>query len=336
MTEKTKNKKAVNRADVANAAGVSVTTVTHALNPPPNVRMSAETKERVCRIAREMGYRPNFFGKSLVTGKSFAIGFLQPEYGSLFLEFYQHMSYGLASRMGKDDYNLLMAFKDESKNYLKLIRQGRVDGMIVLQSKSTADDFKEIAATGIPTIMLNQPYDCSDLPNCANVCSAHEKLASDIMKAFRKNKRRHILCVNDYNYCVPNFQVFDAFQLKARELAKDGVSLTNLLPDEDNFNSQINNLFDSGQRFDSVYVDGEEFIMPYVETAGKYGMECGRDYDLHVSSVDPSISSANYGFPLALHVQQGEKMGNIAWETLKKIINNKEFEQQIQIPYKKL
>lgn len=336
MVKKTKNSEVVNRADVAKAAGVSVTTVTHALNPPPNVRMSAETKERVCRIAREMGYRPNFFGKSLVTGKSFAIGFLQPEYESLFLEFYQHMLYGLASRMGKDDYNLLMAFKDESKNYLKLIRQGRVDGMIVLQSKSTADDFKEIAATGTPTIMLNQPYDCSDLPNCANICSDHEKLVADIIKALRTNKRRHILCVNDYNYCVPNFQVFDAFQLKARKLAKDGVSLTNLLPDESNFNSQINNLFDSGQRFDAVYVDGEEFIMPYVETARKYDLECGRDYDLHVSSVDPTISSANYNFPLTLHVQQGEKMGNIAWETLKKIINKKEFEQQIQIPYKKI
>lgn len=246
------------------------------------------------------------------------------------------MLYGLASRMGKDDYNLLMAFKDESKNYLKLIRQGRVDGMIVLQSKSTADDFKEIAATGTPTIMLNQPYDCSDLSNCANICSNHEKLAADIIKAFRKNKRRHILCVNDYNYCVPNFQVFDAFQLKARKLAKDGVSLTNLLPDENSFNSQINNLFDSGQRFDAVYVDGEEFIMPYVETASKYGMECGRDYDLHVSSVNPKISSTSYNFPLTLHIQQGEQMGNIAWETLKKIINKKEFEQQIQIPYKKI
>ena len=86
---------------MAQAAGVSTTTVTHALNPPEGVRMNSETKERVCRIAREMGYRPNFFGRSLVTGKSFAIGLLQPEYEALFLEFYQHMAYGLASSMAK-------------------------------------------------------------------------------------------------------------------------------------------------------------------------------------------------------------------------------------------
>ena len=186
-TKKTSSR-AVSRGDVALAAGVSGTTVSHALNPPEGVRMNPETKERVCRIAREMGYRPNFFGRSLVTGKSFAIGLLQPEYEALFLEFYQHMAYGLASSMSKDDYNILMSFKDKRKNYLKLIQQGRVDGMIVLQSKSTADDFKEIVATGIPTIMLNQPYDCGDLENCANVVSDHGKLVDDIMKAFRQEE----------------------------------------------------------------------------------------------------------------------------------------------------
>ncbi|MCK4982554.1 MAG: LacI family DNA-binding transcriptional regulator [Victivallaceae bacterium] len=330
---KKSNSKAVSRGDVARAAGVSATTVTHALNPPANVRMNSETKERVCRIAREMGYRPNFFGRSLVTGKSFAIGFLQPEYEALFLEFYQHMAYGLASSMAKDDYNLLMAFKDERKNYLKLVRQGRVDGMIVLQSKSTADDLKEIAATGIPTIMLNQPYDCIRLENCANIISDHQKLANDIMEEFIKRKRKNILCANDYNFCVPNLCVFDAFQLKSKEFIKDGVKVVHLLPPEENFEKQISNLFESGQRFDGIYIDGEELVEAYVRIAHKYGMECGKDYDLHISSVKPELSPSVFDFPLTMHIQQGEKMGSRAWETMNKIINKEEFNKQIKIPY---
>jgi len=329
------NSKAVSRGDVARAAGVSATTVTHALNPPANVRMNSETRERVCRIAREMGYRPNFFGRSLVTGKSFAIGFLQPEYEALFLEFYQHMAYGLASSMAKDDYNLLMAFKDERKNYLKLIRQGRVDGMIVLQSKSTADDLKEIVATGIPTIMLNQPYDCIQLENCANIISDHQKLVNDIMEEFTKRKRKNILSVNDYNFCVPNLCVFDAFQLKSKEFSKDGVKVVNLLPSADNFEKQISDLFESGQRFDGVYIDGEEFVEAYVRVADKYGMKCGKDYDLHISSVDPEISRVDFDFPLTMHIQQGEKMGTQTWETMKKIINKEEFNKQTKISYQK-
>jgi DNA-binding LacI/PurR family transcriptional regulator len=330
------NSKVVSRGDVAKAAGVSVTTVTHALNPPAGVRMNAGTKERVCRIAREMGYRPNFFGRALVTGKSFSIGLLQPEYEALLLEFYQHMAYGLASSMSQNDYNLLMAFKDERKNYLKLIRQGRVDGMIVLQSKSTADDFKEIVATGIPTIMLNQPYDCSQLENCANIISDHEKLANDILKEFHKRNRKNILSINDYNYCVPNFCVFDAFQKQVKEFIQDGVNMSHLLPSDEDFEKQLSNLFESGQHFDGVYIDGEEFFETYVRVAYKYGMECGKDYDLHISSVNPNLSLADFDSPLTLHIQQGEKMGIQAWKTMEKIINKEEFNKQTKIPYLKI
>jgi len=331
---KKSNSKAVSRGDVALAAGVSATTVTHALNPPAGVRMNAKTKERVCRIAREMGYRPNFFGRSLVTGKSFAIGLLQPEYEALFLEFYQHMAYGLASSMAKDDYNLLMAFKDKRKNYMKLIRQGRVDGMIVLQSKSTADDLKEIVSTGIPTIMLNQPYDCAQLENCANIVSDHKNLADNIMEEFLKQKRKNILSINDYNFCIPNFCVFDAFQEKNKELIKDDVNMVHLLPSEDNFEKQISDLFEFGQRFDGIYIDGEELVETYVRVAAKYGMKCGKDYDLHISSVKPELSTADFNFPLTLHIQQGEKMGIQAWQEIKKIINKEEFSKQTKIPYK--
>ena len=330
------NSKVVSRGDVARAAGVSVTTVTHALNPPPGVRMNSETRERVCRIARKMNYRPNFFGRALVTGKSFAIGLLQPAYEALFLEFYQHMAYGLAGSMAKDDYNLLMAFRDERKNYLKLIRQGRVDGMVVLQSKSTADDLREITGTGIPTIMLNQPYDCGQLENCANIVSDHKKLVDDIMKKLRRRNRKNILSINNYNYCIPNFCVFDAFQEKSREFVKDGVSIVHLLPANEDFEKQLANLFESGQRFDGIYIDGEEYIESYVRVAHKYGMACGKDYDLHISSVNPKLSPADFSWPLALYIQQGEKMGATAWESLKKIINKEKFNQETKIPYLKI
>ena len=269
-----------------------------------------------------------FSGRSLVTGKSFAIGLLQPEYEALFLEFYQHMAYGLASSMSKDDYNILMSFKDKRKNYLKLIQQGRVDGMIVLQSKSTADDFKEIVATGIPTIMLNQPYDCADLENCANVVSDHEKLVDDMMKAFNKRKCRNILSINDYDFCIPNLCVFNALSSKS-----SAAEIFNLAPEE-NFEKQINSLFESGRRFDGVYIDGEDMLETYVQVAANYGMECGKDYDLHVSSVKPELSPGDFGFPVTMHVQQGEKMGAQAWREMKKIINKEEFSKQIKIPYK--
>jgi hypothetical protein len=130
--------------------------------------------------------------------------------------------------------------------------------------------------------------------------------------------------------------VFDAFQKKANAFIEDGVSLTNILPAKDNFAAQLKNIFDSGQRFDAVYIDGEEYITEFVEQAELHGMQCGKDYDLHVSTVNPRIKPADYPFPLTFHVQQGEKMGIIAWEATQKLIGKKKVDKQIKIPYLKM
>jgi DNA-binding LacI/PurR family transcriptional regulator len=54
--------------DVAEAAGVSITTVSHALSGKG--RLPDATRERVARIARELGYRPHPTARSLAIGRS--------------------------------------------------------------------------------------------------------------------------------------------------------------------------------------------------------------------------------------------------------------------------
>lgn len=58
--------------DVAREAGVSVATVSHALNNKG--RIAAETRERVRRIANELGYRPSVSARNLVSQRNGLIG----------------------------------------------------------------------------------------------------------------------------------------------------------------------------------------------------------------------------------------------------------------------
>jgi DNA-binding LacI/PurR family transcriptional regulator len=58
--------------DVARAADLSITTVSFALNGTGSV--SAATREKVRRIARELGYQPNAAARSLKTGRSRILG----------------------------------------------------------------------------------------------------------------------------------------------------------------------------------------------------------------------------------------------------------------------
>ena len=62
--------------DVAREAGVSVTTVSHAMNNKG--RLDIRTRERVIEIANRLGYVPNRAAQRLVSGKSLTIGLLLP------------------------------------------------------------------------------------------------------------------------------------------------------------------------------------------------------------------------------------------------------------------
>ncbi len=59
----------VTNAEVARRAGVSGATVSYVLNAAPGQKISAHTREKVLRAARELGYRPNVSARSLRKGR---------------------------------------------------------------------------------------------------------------------------------------------------------------------------------------------------------------------------------------------------------------------------
>ena len=65
--------------DVAELAGVSVTTVSHVLNDTPHTRVSKETRARVREAAKTLGYGPNRMAQALRTNRSGLIGLLSEE-----------------------------------------------------------------------------------------------------------------------------------------------------------------------------------------------------------------------------------------------------------------
>ncbi|MBB3236768.1 LacI family DNA-binding transcriptional regulator [Phyllobacterium endophyticum] len=80
--------------DVAAAAGVSTATASKALNDTG--RMSAETRDRIRRVARELGFRPNALARSLTRKRSFTVGLLTDDtYGRFTLPVMAGISEGL-------------------------------------------------------------------------------------------------------------------------------------------------------------------------------------------------------------------------------------------------
>jgi LacI family transcriptional regulator len=65
--------------DIARIAGVSPTTVSHALNRVPDTRVAPETRARIERVAEEMSYTPNGLARALRLKRSNTLAILSSE-----------------------------------------------------------------------------------------------------------------------------------------------------------------------------------------------------------------------------------------------------------------
>ena len=85
--------------DVAERAGVAVSTVSRVLNGLD--RVSEETRRRVEQAARELSYVPNNFAASMVTGQSKILGIIVPNFTHDFFGFIaQTAEHRLCQRRG--------------------------------------------------------------------------------------------------------------------------------------------------------------------------------------------------------------------------------------------
>jgi DNA-binding LacI/PurR family transcriptional regulator len=124
--------------DVSRATGVSVSTVSNALNAPE--RVNPETRRKVVEEADRLGYRPNRAARALPKGRTFTIGYCVPA-GSdgFFLDTFLHQ---VTERAADADMDILLFTahrgQTEVDTFREIIRRGAVDGFVL--SGTTHDD----------------------------------------------------------------------------------------------------------------------------------------------------------------------------------------------------
>lgn len=324
----------VTRQMVAAAAGVSVTTVTHALNPPPGARVRNSTRERVERVAAELGYRPSFTGRALVSGRTFSIGLLQPEPHSILYPFYQHIVFGMASAMAADDYHLLVLFRSDVAGYLKVIEQGRVDGLFILQSDREMGDIERIRDSGCPAVVVNRQIAPDYSPRIACVYSDHTGMMASAVADFATRGCRRILAIHDYRICDANAWMLDSFSEETAALAGQGIIGTTMLPAAD-AHAQFRSVFSGTPGWDGIFVDGLGTAALVERVAALSGRMPGRDFML--ASCDTAGPGPGNAFPGEIvYVQQAEQIGRQAWAQMRALLAGEAGERMCRIPYQKL
>ena len=122
-------------ADVAEALGVSKTTVSRAISGKG--RIGRETRERVLAYIEEHDYKPNVIAKGLAQSKTYNICVVMPgEYDVVDLTFFQECLFGIQEIAGSMEYDILLSIcrKNDISSLERIIANHKVDGVILMRT----------------------------------------------------------------------------------------------------------------------------------------------------------------------------------------------------------
>lgn len=182
--------------DIAKEAGVSPSTVSRVINNRPGV--SLETQKKVKRLLKKYDYFPNETARGLVNQASKIIGILVDD---LRTSHHTEGAYIIERELAKLGYCCIIfntGTDNKSKaDYLKILRQRRVDGAVLMGSTFQNEMIKE----AIIKYLKNQPIIMAngylDLPNVYGVMADEQNGVANCVKLLAKKGHTKLAFVID-------------------------------------------------------------------------------------------------------------------------------------------
>ncbi len=160
------SEKEVTINDIAAKLGISIATVSRALNDDTAVRPN--TKKKILEMAESLNYRTNNFAKSLRVKQTKTIGVIIPKINSHFMS---SVISGIESITTIEGYGLIISQSAESiENEIrntKTMFSNRVDGLLVSLSYETANihHFEPFRKKNTPVIFFDRTFETNDYLN---------------------------------------------------------------------------------------------------------------------------------------------------------------------------
>ncbi len=177
--------------DVAKAAGVSPSTVSHVVNNTRNV--SAAMRRRVEEAIDDLGYRPNDAARMLREGRAKLIGLISPDISN---PFFSRIAYHLEMLAFDAGARLVNCNSDYDPGretaYLDDLMRRRVDGIIIAPVIPNRATEARLVATGLPVVVVDRVSDALGLPTVAIDNAAGAALAAQHLHSLG---HRRIGCV---------------------------------------------------------------------------------------------------------------------------------------------
>jgi len=155
-----KNDNPIDITQIAQALGVSKTTVSRAISG--NGRISAATRQRVLDYVKEHNYTPSMMARGLVKRCSYNISLvISTQFSDFELPFLRKVMRSVYQVAGDSDYDVLLTLVDENETrpVERLLDNRKIDGLILTRTLERDPLIPLLKARKVPFVAIGQPED---------------------------------------------------------------------------------------------------------------------------------------------------------------------------------
>ena len=148
----------ITMADVAREAGVSLMTVSRALNNKDGI--SVETRQQIMEIIEKLGYRPSSIARSLVTQRTGTIGLVVPDVSN---PYFSGIAHGVAEVANTKGLSVLLCDTEEEVeqelNFITVLEEKQVDGILIAAPRQQTGNIVPLLARHRNVVVINRRFD---------------------------------------------------------------------------------------------------------------------------------------------------------------------------------
>ena len=320
--------------EIAKRAGVSVTTVSKALNNYSDV--SPITKKRILSICKELDYTPNPVARNLAAKRSNLIALILSDIketdanGNIIYR----LLLGAQSVCSQRGYELVIIFtndeKQQKKSLRELCKERNLCGFIIYGLKLSNPYYHEIDSLTIPCVTLDVETE-HHVP--AVVCTDNKQAVGEVVSLFYERGRRKIAMMNGSHEAYVSFLREDSFRNAMASYSlpvRDG-----MVRYGDYFESKAYQetllLMQAHPETDAIFAASDIMAMGVLRALKDLGKAVPQDVAL--VGFDGIQTSEYTNPPLTTIYQDFKAMGASAVESVIKILEGKPYQHINYVPH---
>lgn len=313
------NNKKISIKDIANIAGISVSTVSRILNQTG--RYSRETEQKVLAIVEEYGYTANMSAKSLRNSRTKTISLMIPDITN---EFFARIAYYCETFLHDKGYTLFICNTKENpeieSQYINDFISKNVDGLIAISHLTNTPKCLENYRFPIVTLDRKAQYD----PSIPYVINNDYQASYDATELLIKRGCRHIIGLIPGKDAGMGSSRFDGFRDAMNfyhlrgEKEEDSYRIDVSDRSRDESEELVLRLLENGKQIDGIFCGSDRIALGACHAAKRFGLKIPED--IKIIGFDNSVYSRLAEPPISTLKRNSQELSVTACEMLLKLI----------------